>query len=218
MLQPRTTSRQELVDYLLSKLDALSESERFLVGIVGFPGAGKSTLAEQLVAAVNQARSDQAAVVPMDGYHLPNERLDDLQLRPLKGIPETFDADAFVGLLAELSERPPRRVLCPAFDRTIDEPIADAIMIEPHHRLLVIEGNYLLLPSPPWNEIADLLDEAWYIDVPMETIMPRLIERHIKGGRDAEAARQKMESTDLRNARLIATTQQFADRLINIAT
>ncbi|MDQ1530619.1 MAG: hypothetical protein QOE37_724, partial [Microbacteriaceae bacterium] len=52
----------------------LEERPRVLVGIVGAPGAGKSTLAEGLAAAA-RARGIPTAVVPMDGYHLADAAL-----------------------------------------------------------------------------------------------------------------------------------------------
>lgn len=205
----------DLAGGILSKAANLPSGHRYMVGIVGFPGAGKSTLAESLVHALNKAAAeDLARIVPMDGYHLPNAVLEKHNLRPLKGIPETFDGEGFVKLLQSLRAVPAARVGVPGFDRSLDEPTPDAIIVEPHHKLLVVEGNYLLVPEHPWEQVRELLDEVWYLDVAIDTIIPRLIERHVLGGRSPEAAREKMESTDLRNARLIEKTRLYATRVV----
>ncbi len=150
----------------------------------------------------------------MDGFHLPDETLRRRGLWELKGVPETFDAEGFVSLLRELRASPVRVVRCPRFDRSIEASIPGAIVVQPEHRLVVVEGNYLLLESEPWSEVRPLLDEVWFIDSSIDEIYPRLLERHILGGRTPEQARLKVESTDLANARLIEQTRPRADRIV----
>jgi pantothenate kinase len=212
-----------LAQELVQRVIALRPGQRYILGITGYPGAGKSTVSEWIVDAVNQQLRKHAAggdmeamLVPMDGYHLSNERLTELNLLPLKGIPDTFDAEAFVDLLRRLRTVTGENVYAPLFDRSIEASIQDAIAIKPQHKLCVVEGNYLLLETKPWDQCRQYLDEAWFLDVDIDTILPRLHERHLKGGRTPEAAKTKMESTDLPNARLIETTRKFAHKLINL--
>jgi len=134
----------------------------------------------------------------------------------LKGVPDSFDSQAFVTLLQELRKDRHKKTGCPAFDRSIEEPTPDAICVEFNHKVIIVEGNYLLLDSPPWDQIHHLLDTVWFIDTPINEIEPRLLERHIKGGRTPQAARAKMESTDLPNARLIEKTKDRADKSIKL--
>lgn len=207
---------QELTKRVITALSLQPADNRFIVGIVGYPGAGKSTLAEGLVAALNSAlpAGQKAQIVPMDGYHLPNEELDRLGLRALKGIPDTFDPSAYTELLRRIRQSPPLTVKAPAFDRSIDASIEDAIEIARDVKVIVTEGNYLLLEQGQWRQIAELLDDSWFLDTPIETIRPRLIARHLEGGRSLEAAIAKMESTDLPNALLIEESRKRAGALV----
>lgn len=204
---------KQLVERVLTEMrQAYPADKRFVVGIVGFPGAGKSTLSGGLVAALNETLppGQKAQVLPMDGYHLPNSVLANLGLRPLKGIPETFDAKGFSALLTQVREFPPQKVFAPAFDRVIDGSIPDAIEIGPDVKVVVVEGNYLLLDRDGWREIEKLLDDTWFLDTSFETIQPRLIARHIAGGRSKDEAIEKMQSTDLPNARLVDESRKRA--------
>ena len=197
-------------------LEAVDRSRgRFLLGITGPPGAGKSTAAAAAAAAANQQRrSGFAVVTPMDGFHLSNEQLDALHLRNVKGAPETFDVDGFVRLLRRVRHETGSTILWPAFDRSIEETIPDSIAVTPRARLVVVEGNYLLLDRPGWREVRGLLDEVWYVDAPRDVLRERLLARARGGDRtEADAFRHVTES-DLLNAELVAATKAAADRLL----
>jgi pantothenate kinase len=198
---------------LLAAVDA--SSGRFLLGITGPPAAGKSTLAEALAAAVDaQHGAGFAVVAPLDGFHLSNQTLDRLGLRAVKGAPQTFDAAAFVGLLQRLREEPASTVLWPDFDRVAEATVPEAIPIDPEARLVITEGNYLLLDQPWWREVRQLLDEVWYVDAPRDVLRHRLIERQIAGGRPEAEAVRHVDESDLPNAELVARTEHLADKVI----
>lgn len=188
---------------------------RFLLGIAGPPAAGKSTFADELVAAINHLMSEQvAALVPMDGFHYSNVILDEIGLRALKGAPETFDAQGFVDLLGRLRRETSTAVWCPRYDRALHDRVEHAIPVDPSALIIVVEGNYLLLDVPPWDQVHGELDQVWYLDAPPDARIRRLVQRHIAGGRTLEQALDKIKGTDDPNAALIEGTRKRADRVL----
>ncbi len=202
----------------LDRLLGSGTDPRVLVGIAGPPGSGKSTLAAQWWTTAERQSPGQAVIVPMDGYHLDNATLQDRGLLHLKGIPASFDAHGFVALLAAIRQasRAPAAaaIPVPAFDRSIESTVPGAIRVEPSHRLIIVEGNYLLLDTAPWNRIRSLCDTIVYLDVPQHILYPRLVERHMQGGKDRAGAIRKVNSTDLPNARLVVQSRDRADHIL----
>ncbi|WP_166979719.1 nucleoside/nucleotide kinase family protein [Paramicrobacterium fandaimingii] len=184
---------------------------RTMLGIVGTPGAGKTTFAQVLVAALG----DTAVNVPMDGFHLADVTLDALGLRARKGAPETFDSHGYARLLTLLAERPDHSVYAPGFERDIEQPIAAALTIEPHSDIVVTEGNYLLLDG--WEDVRESLDEIWVVHEDDALRRERLIARHVRFGKTPDAAREWVANVDDLNARLIEETAHRADRVIDLA-
>jgi pantothenate kinase len=195
-------------DELVAKAGALAvPGERHLLGICGAPGAGKSTLAHALVDALGEA----AVYVGMDGFHLAQVELERLGRTQRKGAPDTFDAAGYVDLLRRLKERAPEVVYAPQFRREIEEPIACAVPVPPETPLVITEGNYLLLPDPPWNRVRDLLDEVWFLAPDEDLRRQRLIDRHMAYGRSLEAARERTFGSDEANAQRVNVTAQSSD-------
>jgi pantothenate kinase len=189
----------------------LARGSRRLLGLVGAPGAGKSTLAQVLAS----QWPGQIQVVPMDGFHLANVELDRLGRRQRKGAPDTFDAFGFVALLKRLRMQTADDVVyAPSYERSLEEGIAGAIAIEANTPLLVVEGNYLLLNDSPWNQVQALLDETWFVDVPQDLRVGRLTQRHQQFGRSAQDAADWVQHTDEPNARRIEAAKAKADVML----
>jgi pantothenate kinase len=189
-----------------------ANDQRRLLGVVGGPGAGKSTFAEALAAELGPA----AAVLPMDGFHLSNAALQRLGLSERKGAPETFDGAGYLALIRRLGEASPEEtVYAPEFHRDIEEPIAGSIGIAPTTGLVILEGNYLLLDDWPWRAIPEALDETWYLAIDDELRRQRLVARHRRFGMTEGAARDWAATVDEPNARLIASGRERASRVLH---
>jgi len=192
-----------------------TDGQRAVLGIAGAPGAGKSTLARRIVARVDAALGAGTAVqVPMDGFHLANTALDALGRHDRKGAIDTFDGDGYVALVRRLVAGDEAVVWAPDFDRRVDEPVAGSIAVPQRTRLVVSEGNYLLDDSDPWAVLADLFTETWFCAVDDTVRVDRLVGRHMRHGRDHEAARTWAVEVDGVNAVRVAPTVTRASRTV----
>lgn len=207
-----------------SDLDALARralglvrgGRRAILAIAGSPGAGKTTLARALVARVDALAGDgTAAYVPMDGFHLSNATLDRLGRHDRKGAIDTFDGWGVLALVRRIRAETDHTVYAPSFDRAVDEGVAGAIAVDPGARLVVVEGNYLLVDEDPWAQLRAELDEAWFCATPADARFARLVDRHTAGGRDLDAAAAWAREVDGANAILIEGTRGRADLVVD---
>jgi pantothenate kinase len=208
--------------------NALVPGRRTLVAIVGAPGAGKSTLAALLAPLI------PAAILPMDGFHLPQGELVRLGRRDRMGAPDTFDVEGFLEVLAALNGNSGDRLLAPGFNREIEEPVPDAIDISPEFPCVIVEGNYLLLDDTSagtaggtaggapgsdgtgWARAADLFDVSFFVAVDHDIRLARLVARHEGFGKSPEDARAWAVGPDEDNARIIDATAVRADHTIRL--
>ena len=158
-------AESDTLERLVGDAIALADSRpRSVLGIAGSPGAGKSTLVEQLLACVRQRRgADWAAHVPMDGFHLADEQLRRLGALERKGAPDTFDPTGYAQLLERVAVETDAPVYAPGFDRTLEQPLAASLVVLPTARLVVTEGNYLLLDHPAWRRARRAMDRVWFV-------------------------------------------------------
>ena len=184
--------------------------DRRILGIVGGPGAGKSTLAAAIGARIARTDPHRVAVVGMDGWHLASSTLQRLGRLERKGAPDTFDAAGYVAFLQRFRSDA-STIWAPEYRRSVEEPIGGALEIGPEVTLLVTEGNYLLLEDPPWDRVRGLLDEAWFLEPPEDVRRARLIARHEQVGRSPEEAIARADGSDAANAAVIARTAPRAD-------
>jgi pantothenate kinase len=203
-------------DLLLRARSLVRDGRRALLGITGGPGAGKTTLAEHLVRELNGTGEPWAAHVPMDGFHLADVELDRLGRRDRKGAPDTFDAAGYAALLRRLREEADGVdiVYAPGFERVLEQPLAGAVPVPPSARLVVTEGNYLLLGTGAWTRVRGELDEVWFCEADEEERLRRLVARHEEFGKAHEEAVAWVLGTDQRNAELVAGTRERADLVV----
>nr|WP_203615817.1 nucleoside/nucleotide kinase family protein [Streptomyces sp. SID13726] len=198
-------------DDLVTRARSLAAPDgRAVLGLAGSPGAGKTTLAERLVRALNGPGEPWVAHVPMDGFHLADVELDRLGLRDRKGAPETFDAAGYAALLKRLREETDDVVYAPGFERVLEQPVAGAVPVLPTARLVVTEGNYLLL----WPRVRSQLDEVWFCAPDEDERLRRLIARHEEFGKSHEDAVAWVLRSDQANAELVAATRDRADLVV----
>ncbi|MGV8881693.1 MAG: nucleoside/nucleotide kinase family protein [Rhodoglobus sp.] len=188
-----------------------SPGERKIIGIVGPPGAGKSTLA----GALREWLGDRAAVLPMDGFHLANSELERLELAHAKGSPPTFDVWGYVSAVERTRNERDRILYVPEYRRTLEEGIAGAIAISPDVDIVLTEGNYLLLDAPGWREIPPFLDEVWFLDPPATDRREHLEARHRAFGKSVDEAARWVATVDEPNAMLIQSGRDRADLVID---
>ncbi len=187
-----------LADHLIEKA---AERSRFMLAVAGPPGAGKSTLAQNLDD-IFRVRGERSKIVPMDGFHLDNSILKQRGLLERKGAPETFDVNGFIHLIRRL-RNPEDDVFTPTFDRERDIAIAGADCISMDEKFLIAEGNYLLLNSDPWKNLHQYWDENIFVNPGIEVLEKRLVHRWLDHGHDLESAQKRAQANDLPNARLV---------------
>lgn len=197
---------------------ALAGSARLTFGLAGGPGTGKSTIAVQLVEALNRSAPGLAAYIPMDGFHMRHAKLEALGTVKDKGAPHTFEGEAFAAFLATLKAAS-APVSGPGYSRRIEDVVDDAFTVPAAARLLIVEGNYLLLANSPWWRVRPLLDFAVFIDVPRELVRQRLLRRHAEAGLFTEERnRDHVERVDLANYDLVRRSRGRADLAIDLVT
>jgi len=200
-----------LFEQIQSLLD--SQSIRSIIGIVGKPGAGKSTIVLEIE---KRFQPNEVAIIPMDGYHLSNEALIALGRRDRKGAPDTFDTQSFISLITEVKSSPQVDHRFPIFHREIEASIEDEGIVPSLAKVIVIEGNYLFSDEHNWSEVFALLDHTWFIEIDEEIRMQRLIARHIKYGKTPEEAEEWSRGSDEANARFITLTKDRAENIIKL--
>ena len=192
-------------------VECASAATRTIIGIVGKPGGGKSTLSKYLLKGMDPTL---VSVVPMDGFHLSNKVLKELGRSDRKGAQDTFDVKGFTALIQRIKMDSAEPIYYPIFDRSIEESIAAQGVVYPSTRVVIVEGNYLMHDEDGWQEIAPLLDQSWYAFLEEDIRISRLISRHIAFGKDPESAKAWAKGSDQVNAELIETGVGRCDFLV----
>lgn len=193
-----------LVDHVNELADLIHEKRaqkpRLIVAIAGAPGSGKSTIAREVARRLVQQKCP-CIVVPMDGFHLDNEVLDEMEARPRKGAPDTFDVQGFIRLIQAMKDGV--TLYAPIFDRTRDIAIAAAITVPADLPVIIVEGNYLMFDADGWRDLAPLWDVTARLDVPLPELRARLIQRWLSLNYTRAVATRRAEGNDIPNAQAV---------------
>lgn len=212
--RPTEVDGPDLVERVLAEVRSIGQRERRILAIAGPPAAGKSTLAEAIVRRVEDALPGSSALLPMDGFHYDDEVLAALGWRARKGAPHTFDVGGYATALRRVRANDEPSVAVPRFDRTIEIARAGAILIERSVRLVVTEGNYLLLDESPWSELRRWFDRSVLLLPDAATIEARNRGRWVAMGKDEAWIAAKLEGNDLPNARVVVEGSSAADWVV----
>ena len=204
------------INLLFDQIQSLlqSASPRTIIGIVGKPGAGKSTVVSEIE---KRFDSSEVCVIPMDGYHLSNETLIEIGRRDRKGAPDTFATQEFISLIRKVKNDHTSEHRFPIFHREIEASKEDEGIVPIGAKVIVIEGNYLFSEEHNWNGVFPLLDHTWFIEISDEVRIERLIARHIRYGKTPEDAEKWSRGSDEANARFIELTAHRASNIIKLA-
>jgi pantothenate kinase len=206
-----TTHRILAGEELARMIADRDQSHRTVVAIAGAPGSGKTTLAERLVCRLNDGAEGCAALLPMDGYHYDDRVLIERGLRARKGAPETFDVLGLLHMLGRLRRNEENEIAIPVFDRDLEISRAGARLIPRAVRILIVEGNYLLLNQHPWSLLRAMFDITLAVDVPEDVLRQRLIERWRGYRLTSPEIEAKVEGNDLPNGRYVIANSAPAD-------
>jgi pantothenate kinase len=201
------------IELLFEQIQSLlnSQSNRALIGIVGKPGAGKSTVVELIQKKYGPL---EVSVIPMDGFHLSNEELINLGRRDRKGAPDTFDVSGFISLIKKVKQEPQVNHKFPIFHREIEASVNDEGIVSKESKVIVIEGNYLFSEEHNWSGLFPLLDHTWFIEIDDDVRIERLIARHIRYGKTPVEAENWSRGSDEANARFIEITAHRASNTL----
>ncbi len=208
-LPPTITADPDQLAHRIRTL--LGDADRFILGLTGPPGTGKSTLIAAIAAALAPL---SVVIVPMDGFHLANVVIRETGRQHRKGAIDTFDAAGYALLLGRLRRHDESVVYAPTYVRALEEPIAAAVAVPRQARIVLTEGNYLLSPEPPWTSARAAMDQVWYLDTPHDLRIRRLVSRHIDHGKSPDTAAAWVSDSDEVNARAIADTRSRADLIL----
>ncbi|WP_228759926.1 nucleoside/nucleotide kinase family protein [Pseudactinotalea sp. HY158] len=208
-LEPARLSGMAAVHRRIEELLSLPRRP-VVLGIVGAPGSGKTTLADHLL----ERLGSRAALLSMDGFHLSNAELARLGRRDRKGAPDTFDAAGYAHALGRIHAG--ESIFAPTFDRRLDEGVAAGTWISAEAEIVLTEGNYLLLDDTPWADVFAHLDEAWFVGVDDGLRRKRLVARHMRFGMTEAQARAWTLDVDEPNARRVTASRSRAHRIVEV--
>lgn len=218
-------TQDEVYEHLVDRVLAMANPcGRIVVGVSGVPGSGKTTTAEEVATRINHrlgAHPDAspAISVSMDGYHYYRRELDAMDdpeaLHARRGAHWTFNAEAFVEAMRLVKAG--GALSLPTFQHGVGDPVEAGMQLLESHTIVIVEGNYVLLDVAPWDQLAELFDDRWYVDTDVDLALDRLLQRQMQDNKRSEdEVRARIASNDRPNAELVhAVSRDHADVIIS---
>ena len=197
-------------ELLIKLLDNLKNDlkNRYFIALSGPPASGKSTISEKLVKDLT-LKGHNSSILQMDGFHYDDQILKQKSLLLKKGAPETFDVMGFLNFLFRLQNE--NEVAIPIFDRSLELSRSSAVIISKETRVVIVEGNYILLKTHPWRELHKFFNSTIMINTKHEILEKRLIERWRSFNLPEEEIKQKVFENDLPNGVNVYKNSILAD-------
>ena len=197
-------------ELLIKLLDNLKNDlkNRYFIALSGPPASGKSTISEKLLKDLT-LKGHNSSILQMDGFHYDDQILKQKSLLLKKGAPETFDVMGFLNFLFRLQNE--NEVAIPIFDRSLELSRSSAVIISKETRVVIVEGNYILLKTHPWRELHKFFNSTIMINTKHEILEKRLIERWRSFNIPEEEIKQKVFENDLPNGVNVYKNSILAD-------
>ena len=197
-------------ELLIKLLDNLKNDlkNRYFIALSGPPASGKSTISEKLLKDLT-LKGHNSSILQMDGFHYDDQILKQKSLLLKKGAPETFDVMGFLNFLFRLQNE--NEVAIPIFDRSLELSRSSDVIISKETRVVIVEGNYILLKTHPWRELHKFFNSTIMINTKHEILEKRLIERWRSFNIPEEEIKQKVFENDLPNGVNVYKNSILAD-------
>jgi uridine kinase len=171
--QDEMMKRSQLVDYLVSRIIQIEQPRPTRVAIDGPDAAGKTTLAQELIAPL-QAHGRPIILASIDGFHNPTR----IRYRRGDSSPEGYYHDSFnyraltESLLAPFGLSGSRQYRSTVFDYHTDSELQIPIQVAEVDAILLFEGVFLLR-----SELMQYWDFTIFVEADFETTLARAEQR-----------------------------------------
>jgi uridine kinase len=181
--------------------------EPIIIGVAGGTGSGKTTITQEIMRRVGQAR---IACIPHDAYyrdlaHLP----PNLRARVNFDHPDSLETDLLVRHLKRWRRKHP--IEMPVYDFTTHRRTAEVVRVDPQ-RVALVEG--ILVFAEP--ELREMFDVKLYVDTDADIRFIRRLRRDItERGRTTESViEQYLATVRPMHLEFVEPSKRYADVII----
>lgn len=201
-------TRANLLDHLAHRIAAIERPHPVRIALDGIDTAGKTTLADELVAPLT-ALGRPVIRVSVDDLHRPRaERYRQGAASPAGYYHDTFDTPALKNnLLEPLGPGGDRAYRVKVYDLAREEPVLSPMQTAPPNAILLVDGVFLLRP-----ELFAYWELRIHLAITFETLLRRAVQRDATLFGSPEAARERYKRKYIPGQQLYLAEAQPADR------